>query len=200
MILDQILGIEGRYSNDPRDSGGETVYGISRKYWPNWPGWVIVDALKAQPGFPRSLDASEALKQLRNRFYKQFFWDRFNGDELAELSPPIAAELMDIEVNCQPGLAARALQRALNALNDPSGGTDSASVMYPELEVDGLIGPVTLNALQTLLAVRKRQGEVVLLRMLNVQQGAHYMELVERREKDKAFVYGWFLRRIELQT
>lgn len=30
-------------SNDPRDPGGQTAWGISRKYHPNWMGWALVD-------------------------------------------------------------------------------------------------------------------------------------------------------------
>ena len=30
-----IVGLEGGYSNDPRDPGGETKFGVSKKYHPN---------------------------------------------------------------------------------------------------------------------------------------------------------------------
>ncbi len=196
--LYHVLGIEGGYSHDPRDSGGETVFGISRKHWPQWPGWEIVDALKRLPDFHAAIARSESLKRFRRQFYKEHFWDKVNGDGVAALSPAIAAELFDIEVNCPPGLAARWLQEALNALNDPSGGREASRVLYPELAMDGRIGPATLAALARCLAVRKHAGESVLLRMLNVRQGAHYLDLAARREKDKAFVFGWFLRRIAL--
>ena len=43
--------VEGLYSNDPDDPGGETVYGVARVFWPKWSGWSIVDAAKKQPGF-----------------------------------------------------------------------------------------------------------------------------------------------------
>ena len=36
----------------------------------------------------------------------------------------------------------------------------------------------------------------VMLRMLDAQQGAFYMDLAERRPKDERFVYGWFLHRV----
>lgn len=43
IIKEIILNIEGFYSNHPNDYGGETVYGIARKFNPNWKGWNIVD-------------------------------------------------------------------------------------------------------------------------------------------------------------
>ena len=30
-------------TNDPRDPGGMTAYGISRRFHPLWPGWALID-------------------------------------------------------------------------------------------------------------------------------------------------------------
>jgi len=35
-----------------------------------------------------------------------------------------------------------------------------------------------------------------LYKMLNALQGAYYIELAERREKDEDFIYGWFKHRV----
>lgn len=39
------LGLEGKgeHTKDPDDPGGETYSGISRRYNPNWKGWVFID-------------------------------------------------------------------------------------------------------------------------------------------------------------
>ena len=37
---------EGGFVDDPSDSGGMTYAGVSRKWFPNWEGWKIVDAHK----------------------------------------------------------------------------------------------------------------------------------------------------------
>lgn len=34
---------EGKHTKDPRDPGGETYSGISRKYNPDWEGWKYID-------------------------------------------------------------------------------------------------------------------------------------------------------------
>ena len=39
---------EGGYANNPDDSGGETVQGISRNNFPKWRGWMIVDLEKGK--------------------------------------------------------------------------------------------------------------------------------------------------------
>ncbi|MFV0511571.1 MAG: glycosyl hydrolase 108 family protein, partial [Shewanella algae] len=39
------MGVEGLgvRTNTPGDYGGDTFSGISRTYWPEWPGWEYLD-------------------------------------------------------------------------------------------------------------------------------------------------------------
>jgi hypothetical protein len=46
---------EGGYVNDPMDRGLETVRGIYRVSFPNWPGWAIVDLAKTIVGTSQGL-------------------------------------------------------------------------------------------------------------------------------------------------
>ena len=46
--LEHMLKFEGGYANDPNDSGGETFRGVSRRNWPKWPGWPLIDRAKAE--------------------------------------------------------------------------------------------------------------------------------------------------------
>src|SRR5262245_44928089 len=48
--LEELLKLEGGYSNDPHDPGGETYAGITRRDWPNWDGWKEIDAAKKFAG------------------------------------------------------------------------------------------------------------------------------------------------------
>lgn len=73
---------EGLYSNDPTDKGGETVYGIARNMHPRWGGWMIVDSLKKQKGFPHNLLSSDDLIILKNEFYKTTFFDPVRAGEI----------------------------------------------------------------------------------------------------------------------
>ncbi|MCP6508347.1 hypothetical protein NL478_26640, partial [Klebsiella pneumoniae] len=81
------------------------------------------------------------------------------------------------------------LQRALTALN--RNGSD-----YPDLVPDGRIGSATLAALDAFLALRKDQGETVLLRALEALQGECYLRLAEKRPANEAFLYGWLATRL----
>ncbi len=46
--LAHTLEFEGGYANDPADSGGETFRGISRRNWPQWEGWPLIDQAKVK--------------------------------------------------------------------------------------------------------------------------------------------------------
>lgn len=95
--ISKVLLTEGDYSNDKTDSGLETYKGISRKFWSNWEGWSIVDALKMQPNFPRNLSSVIGLQNLVIDFYKINFWNPIDGDNLNDQS--IADLLVDSAVN-----------------------------------------------------------------------------------------------------
>lgn len=180
------MGIEGAYSNNPADSGGETWKGIARKYHPGWDGWALVDLLKTDPHFPRCLGQDKALEDMVRAFYRREFWDRFQGDRFP--GQALASETFDTAVNCGLGTAVAMIQRGLNVLN--RGGE-----LYPDMAEDGGMGPRTLTALSTL--ARKPEDLDTLLTAVNVLQGAHYLDLAARREKDEAFVRGW-LKRVNL--
>lgn len=78
----------------------------------------------------------------------------------------MAEELLDIGVNFGIGFAKPLLQRALNLLNNQGKGG------WPDLVIDGIYGPVTLNVLKTFMAKRGKEGEKVLIRVLNIMPRA----------------------------
>lgn len=88
---------EGGYANDPTDRGGETYVGISRKFWPQWPGWNTIEQCKLKKGFPLNLRDDVELSNLVKKFYKENFWDKIKGDFLS--SQKIANLLLDAAVN-----------------------------------------------------------------------------------------------------
>ena len=174
--LADLVGIEGDYADDPADSGGRTRFGITE----------AVARRHGYQGPMRSLPPATA-----KDIYRADYWDAQNLDTVAINSRRVAWELFDTGVNMGTGQAGEFLQMSLNAFN-------RQATNYPDLEVDGEIGPQTLDALDAFLRLRGHDGETVLLRALNALQGAAYIELAERREKDERFVFGWFLQRVKL--
>ncbi|EHD5787562.1 hypothetical protein JQY85_005016, partial [Escherichia coli] len=126
----------------------------------------------------------QALEMLEADYW---FGPRF--DQVATLSPDIAAELCDTGVNMGPTVASRMLQRWLNVFNQQGR-------LYPDMDTDGRIGPRTINALRAYLQKRGKDGELVLVKALNCTQGDRYLELAEKREANESFVYGWMKERV----
>lgn len=173
-IIEDVLANEGGYVNDPRDAGGETMYGIT----------VATARANGYQGKMRDLPRDTAFD-----IYKRRYVVAPGFDHIAAISTPIAAELVDTGVNMGPAVAARFLQRALNALNNQ--GRD-----YADLAVDGQVGLGTRAALTAYLRKRGTDGETVMLAALNALQGERYIALGEARQANEAFMYGWLRTRV----
>ncbi len=173
---------EGGYVHDPDDVGGETYKGIARKYNPNWDGWEIIDYHNDDSDFPQCLNNITGLQNSVYEFYKQRYWDVNRLDDVDDQA--IAEEMFDTGVNMGIGRAARFLQKSLNYLNRNGS-------LYDELVVDGKIGPTSLDALNIVL---DDGDEKVLLTMMNVLQGQHYMNYMDNSPSQKKYARGWFRR------
>lgn len=173
-MVTAIIEKEGGYSDHPDDSGGKTC-------------WGITEALARKHGYVGEMRNLTKIRAMD--IYKAEFWNPMRLDEVDALSPDIAQEMFDTAVNCGVPVAAGFLQRSLNVFNQK--GT-----LYPDIKVDALVGPATLNALSAFLGHRGTKGNLVMMRSLNSLQGAFYLSLAERREKDESFVFGWMLNRV----
>ena len=175
-FLSRVLSLEGGFSDDAVDSGGATHWGIS-------------EAVARGKGYNGPMSAMP--RATAEQIYYGSYWKTLGLDDLSQTHPQIAYKLFDQGVHCGIGTAARWLQRTLNGLNQ--NGT-----LYPDIDVDGLIGPGTRSTLDALIRHRGPDGTTVVLRALNCLQGAHYITLAEQRPKDERFVYGWLRQRIDL--
>lgn len=177
------MEFEGGYVNDPVDVGGETYAGISRVYNKTWSGWKLIDSLKKDRTFPANLKKHEQLQREVAIFYKQHYWDTNRLDEFT--SQALANKLFDIGVNMGVRRAARFLQEALNYLN-------RNQQLYPDLVADGFIGPVTFRSLSNILG--RAGDEEILLKIINVLQGMHYLDFMKKSPIQERFARGWFSR------
>ncbi len=131
---------EGRYANDPDDSGGETYRGISRNNWPKWAGWPIIDEIKHSKGKTASIINKAAainsvLQAKVMEFYKVNFWYPLNLQLINDQQ--LATNVYDFGVNAGTTRAGKFLQQAANAV-------------CGELVVDGDVGPATVNQVNKL--------------------------------------------------
>lgn len=155
IALQKVFKAEGRYSDDKHDPGnwtsgivgkGEfkgTKFGISAASYPN------LDIV--------SLDQRGAM-----RIYKRDYWDKLRLNLVVESSSPrISDILFNLAVNCGPGNAAKFLQRTINTLVINENLKKKIPIQRKSswqqavlrltsnkaLKVDGIIGPITINAL-----------------------------------------------------
>lgn len=168
---------EGGEVNDPRDPGGHTYCGISRRFWPEWEGWKYVDMAHL------STVTENFLHRLVYDFYRVNFWHKVRGSEVARLSLEVACEIFDTAVNIDPVDAVRLLQGALNKQNGFA--TD-----FDDLLVDGLFGDKTMDALALYMSWQPRENnEKILLNCLNGEQYKFY-----EANPQHEYFRGWFLR------
>ncbi|NUF85130.1 glycoside hydrolase family 108 protein [Acinetobacter seifertii] len=175
--LEELIKREGGYVNNLADRGGATKYGITE----------AVARENGYKGFMKylPLDVAKAI-------YRQQYWISPRFDQVNAVSSALAEELLDTGVNCGISFAKPLLQRALNLLNN------EGKAGYADLKVDGVYGSNTLGALKIYLNKRGKEGEKVLVRVLNIMQGQRYIEICERNKSQEQFFYGWIANRISI--
>ena len=114
--------------------------------------------------------------------YRKQYWIEPRFDQVNSISLAVAEELLDTGVNCGINFAKPLLQRALNLLNN------QGKAGYADLKVDGVYGSNTLGALKPIWPSGK-EGEKVLVRVLNIMQGQRYIEICERNPKQEQFLW-----------
>jgi len=119
-----VLDFEGGYVNDPDDKGGATNYGITYNTLNNakTKGWV-----------PFNVTIQNIQLEHAKIIYRKGYWDAVQADSLPH---PLDLIMFDSAVNHGPNAAVKLLQKSLNVL-----------LPYTELAVDGIIGPLTLRAI-----------------------------------------------------
>lgn len=175
-IIDDAIEREGgsKFTDHPSDRGGPTRWGITEK----------VARARGYAGDMRDLPRNFAVA-----VYTHDYINTPGFDKVLAVSQMIGEEMIDTGINMGVGHPGPWLQRILNVLNQQARA-------FPDLVVDGDIGPTTIGALRTVLKLRGADGEVVILRALNCLQGARYVDLTEARAKNEDFFFGWMRTRV----
>jgi lysozyme family protein len=153
---------EGLTSNHKDDRGGITFAGISRRFYPDWNGWVIYDACIRAGEDP----AKNAELWVRvEHFYRKTFWERFNGTSIP--SQGLAEALLSFTVNM-------GLETAVMLLQDLLG-----------VKRDGSIGP------KTLAAIHEKATTAEFLNRYLDKVADRYIKIVEADPTQTKFEKGW---------
>jgi lysozyme family protein len=131
--LETILHHEGGYVNHPKDPGGETNLGVTKRVYEEWGGTKDMKDLLVEDVAP---------------IYKKNYWDRVKGDDL-----PSGLDLcvFDFGVNAGTGRAAKYLQTMIGTVADGGIGPNTLKKVDEYVEKHGL--EVTIRDYQN-----RRQG------------------------------------------
>ena len=131
--LETILHHEGGYVNHPKDPGGETNLGVTKRVYEEWGGTKDMKDLVVEDVAP---------------IYRKNYWDKLKGDDL-----PGGLDLcvFDFGVNAGPGRAAKYLQTMIGTVADGGIGPNTLKKVAEYVDKHGL--DVTIRDYQN-----RRQG------------------------------------------
>ena len=102
--LKAILHHEGGFVNHPKDPGGMTNLGVTKRVWEEWVGHEVDEkAMRALT--PETVGP----------MYKAKYWDKIKGDDLPT---GVDYAVFDAAINSGPGRAAKWLQSVVGAVPD----------------------------------------------------------------------------------
>lgn len=166
---------EGGYANNPNDIGGETYAGIVRRFWPNWPGWTIIEPIVSQnpPNLDEALKTAPGLQAMVEAFYQENYWNTLSLTLLN--CQQLANQLFDAGVNMGIKEAGLFLQQAICAISPGA------------IAIDDLVGPDTITA-------ANQQDDEALYNQVIAMRKQRYEEIIAANPSQAEFQNSWFSR------
>ena len=118
--LETILHHEGGYVNHPKDPGGETNLGVTKRVYEDFGG---------------TKDMKDLTREDVEPIYKKNYWDRVKGDDLPE---GLDLCVFDFGVNAGTGRAAKYLQTLIGTVADGGIGPNTLKKLGEFVEENGL--------------------------------------------------------------
>jgi len=178
-IINHRTAVEGGYVDNAADLGGATNFGITQTtaqlYKSLWAKYNWDGNMKTMP------------QALAYDIYVQGWWAPLLLDQVSAIHPVLSDRLFDWGINSGRTRGVLALQRILNVCNRQ--GAD-----YPDITVDGAMGPGTINALKAFMAARGKPGLRYLITTHSGMQNSYYVDISEQRAANETFTNGWLLR------
>jgi len=118
--LETILHHEGGYVNHPKDPGGETNLGVTKRVYEEWGGTKDMKDLTVEDVAP---------------IYEKNYWGKVKGDDL-----PSGLDLcvFDFAVNAGPGRAAKYLQTMIGTVADGGIGPNTLRALDSYVDANGV--------------------------------------------------------------
>lgn len=154
-----ILSWEGGYSNHPNDKGGPTMKGV---IWSEWKNYA------KRKGFTPTIENLKAITDDQwDDIFRKNYWNPFRGGDIADQS--IATLLVDWGYNSGVVTVIKNTQR------------------YLGVKADGIVGPVTLRALNSADAEKTFEA-------IKARRKKFLEDIVARNASQKVFLKGWLNR------
>ena len=164
--------VEGGYSNNPYDLGGQTMFGVTE----------AVARASGYTGLMWEMPIETAQEIASTKY-----WRPMMLDNVAEMDDKLAMKLFDVGYNVGIYRAGRWFQRCLNVLNNKG-------AHYGDIYIDGRIGAQTISAFESYMA--RRDDAQTIGECIAGLQVAHYVSISESRIQNEEFTYGW-IRRVD---
>lgn len=172
-VISNTLKKEGLYSDNKYDSGGKTMYGITK--------WLAM--YHGYFGRMKNLPLIKAYEIYELEFARKLKISLFEDQDIANL-------VFRIAVHTGRKFAVKSFQNILNVLN-------RMEKDWKDIKVDGKIGNETLGCFNKALKIRYRKNSI--LKLLKIIYGyERFYQLARKREKDEMFINGWLNKNIKL--
>tara|TARA_B100002019_G_C21240619_1_gene585331 strand:- start:797 stop:1315 length:519 start_codon:yes stop_codon:yes gene_type:complete len=122
--LQIILHHEGGYVNHPKDPGGMTNLGVTKRVYEDWVGYAVSEHTM------QNLTEEDVAP-----IYKKNYWDRVKGDDLPE---GLNLCVFDFGVNAGTGRAAKYLQTMIGTVVDGGIGPNTLRTLDEHVSLVGL--------------------------------------------------------------
>jgi len=122
--LETILHHEGGYVNHPKDPGGETNLGVTKRVYEEWGG---------------DKDMKDLLVEDVAPIYKKNYWDKLKGDNLPD---GLDLCVFDFGVNAGPGRSAKYLQKMIGTVADGGIGPNTLKKVDEYVDKHGLANTI----------------------------------------------------------
>lgn len=175
--------IEGGYTNDSIDLGGETNHGITV-------GLAMAYRKTLTERFGWDLDMKNLTTEMAYHLYSREFWHTMHLNVIATYSKALAKSMFRWGLKSGSDEPVTSLQETLNCLNN-------RGQLWDNIAVDGIYGRNTKGAIDSLVEHRGLDDAMfVLTGQMNADQ-MHYMKHITLRrpkEKNEKYYYGWTKR------
>lgn len=137
---------EGGFVNHPKDPGGVTNLGVTKRVWESWTGRHVTE---------------QEMRNLKPKdvepLYKKHYWEAVTADELPS---GVDYAAFDYAVNSGVNRSARYIQRIVGAVEDGELGPKSLAAVRAYIDVHGAAGLINalMDARLTFLKKQKTWG------------------------------------------